>query len=331
MMRKHLALISLLAAVTTTGCRDAVTEHEPAMSGFSRLESAPVTGDVIATIDGRDVSNAELESFWRQHPELTRAQALDAIIDRQLLSVVAAKRYAAGASELEYTRKRGLSDALLIKEIESGGTAEVTDAERSLIGAQVSSDAREVEGYRASHLLVMIPKEADEASWEKGLGVIESLRGVALQAPGLDGLYLAREQHGGEVEGFKLIINAGLTFPGPNERLDRSELPVGWLDVVPPFKQATAKLVAEAGVGVLSEPVRTQFGWHIILPEEHIKGGGLAGEALEQATQKKVEEVAAQRRLAALLGTLLKERSYFTVPETLEEDELLASKPAAEQ
>lgn len=328
----RLALISSLIVVTmaSSGCHDKVTTHEPAASAFARLEAAPVAGDVIAKVGEREISRAELESFWRQHPELDRAQALDAIIDRQLLSVVAAERYADGDEALDYARKRGLVDALLTSKIELSETTEVADHERAQIEAKVLAEARKLEGYRASHLLVMIPEQADEASWEKGLGVIESQRALALQRPGLDGLYLAREQSGGEVEGFKIIINASLMFPAPGENVARSQLPAGWLDVVAPFKEATAKLIAEEGVGSLSAPVRTKFGWHIILAEEHIKGTALVGEALEEATQEMAEEVSAQRRLAKLLGQLLKDRSYFTVPETLEEDELMASKSAAE-
>jgi len=128
------------------------------------------------------------------------------------------------------------------------------------------------EQVHARHLLVTVPKDAPAGNWEAARQRADSLR---------------REIVGGKP--FAEVARASSEDPGSKEHGGD----LGWAErgaFVPEFTQAAFNLK----VGEVSEPVKTPFGWHLILVEQK-----------RPAVERPLAEVAPE--IAALL--LKRERS----------------------
>jgi len=170
------------------------------------------------------------------------------------------------------------------------------DAYRRTHAAQVEAYYRENpasyrtgEQVHARHLLVEVPKDAPPAQVQAGRE-----RAAALRKDILGGRSFA------EV--------AGASSDDPGTKSHGGDL--GWAErsaFVPEFTQAAFNLK----VGELSEPVRTPFGWHLILVEEKRPAvekpladvsGEIAALLLRRERSRALARAEAKKALAALLG-----------------------------
>ena len=210
-------------------------------AGLPVLAQAPAAGGdkVVATVNGRSVmeselalADAEIGSDLGTLPEATRRRVLiEYLIETQLLAEAAEKAaLGQGASfdqRLQYWRRKALRDSYFDNKIKSLVTE--TDAKRSF-EAQVGQGGAAGVEIRARHILV--------DSEEKAKEVFE------LIAHGADFAAMAR-QHSRD----------------PGSRENGGSL--GYFtrgQMVPQFEEAAFKL----GRGEVSQPVKTQFGWHLI-------------------------------------------------------------------
>ena len=197
--------------------------------------------DVIATVNGKPIPGALLQMFVAQRTggqpmELSaeqREELVNELVEMELLVQAAQARgihrEAEMAAQLLGSYKSTLARAYLQEHMQQAAVDE-----DDLRAAYEEQEARGGTEYRASHILV---ESEDEAR-----ALIERL------ADGGDFAQLAREHSEGPTgeEGGNL----------------------GWFsleDMVPRFGDAIAAM--EAGE-YTSEPVRTQFGWHVIKLED---------------------------------------------------------------
>lgn len=188
---------------------------------------------VIATVNGNDITlghmlviRARLPEQYNTLPDNVLFDGiLDQLVRQELASQEATELTGINAFILENERR-----ALLASQMTAGVAREaVTEENLRATYDSLYSDFAETE-YNASHILVETQEEAH--------AIVEDLGG------GADFATLARERSTGP--------------SGPNGGS------LGWFGegmMVPAFEEAVLAL----SVGEVSEPVETQFGWHVVV------------------------------------------------------------------
>jgi peptidyl-prolyl cis-trans isomerase C len=208
-------------------------------------QAAPNAPDkVLARVDGQPITQGDvdvaIEDLGERLPrglndDQRRSYVVDFLVDLKIgaKAAEAAKLGEAPdfARRLSYFRQKLLMDEFLMSESRKGVTPE---AARALYDESIKSIPREPE-VRARHILVEKEEDAKKA--------------------------LARVK-GGKEDFAKVAAELS---SDPGSKTDGGEL--GWFTkdrMVQAFAEAAFKL----DVGQISEPVQTQFGWHIIKLEE---------------------------------------------------------------
>lgn len=199
--------------------------------------------DVIATVNGKEITPADVEmarqdigQHIQQLPEPQQEMVLiNYLIDMQLLASRAEEENLqdneAFQRRMNYYRNRALMQALVQREIDESVTEEAARAfYEEVKGDLVPEDAEEL---RARHILVESEEEARQI--------------IAELEDGADFAELAKEKS---------------TGPSAGQGGDLGYFAEG--QMVPEFFTAANALE----VGEVSEPVQTDFGWHVIKLED---------------------------------------------------------------
>jgi len=236
----------------------------------------PVADDdtVVAIVNGEPIQRAELEAVARGLPEQFRQMPmqmlygvlLDRVIDFRLLSDEAERVGMGDEPEVEEALARAradvLRDALVEQKIAEGTTEERL---RELYDGLRQSDDFAQEEVHARHIL--LESEADARA------VIEELQG------GADFATLAQER------------STGPSAPSGGD--------LGYFErgqMVPEFGEAAFAL--ESGA-ITTEPVQTQFGWHVIKVLDRRTAEPTFAESEPQLRQDLAREI-----VTALVGDL---------------------------
>jgi peptidyl-prolyl cis-trans isomerase C len=231
--------------------------------------------EVIATVNGRDISKSEFEQHLadltrqtgREVPAEQHGQLLDQFIDMQLIAEAGEKagitKEQAVEDQIAVARLKVIADAWARKYIDDHP---VSDAElRPEYDAQVAALPRE---YHAHHILVEDKATAD--------ALIQDLKG------GADFAKLASEKS--------------------KDTSSKNGGDLGWFSLdrmVKPFSDAVAKL--EPGQ-TTDEAVQSEFGWHVIKLEDSRTQPAPAFEEVKD----RVEAILRNKKLKAYLDELRK-------------------------
>ncbi|WP_246003786.1 peptidylprolyl isomerase [Histidinibacterium lentulum] len=237
--------------------------------------------DVVATVDGTDITLGEMivarsqlpQQYQQLPPEVVFDGLLQQLIQQQLL-----------ADALDEVPPR-VGIALKNEERSLRAGEEVTRVAEEAVTEEALQQAYEarfaetdpVTEYNASHILVETEEEAQ--------ALVEEAR-----AEGADFAALAREN------------STGPSGPSGGE--------LGWFGpdaMVAPFQEAVAAMEP----GTVSEPVQTQFGWHVIRLNETRIAEAPPLEALRTELTQQLQSEAVEARLEAL-----EERAEISRPET---------------
>jgi len=226
-----LPLVAILAAgITIAGA-----------SFLSAQDAAKGADPVIARVDGMEIRESDLalaeedigSGMQPSPPEMRREALLTYLIDVMIIAKAAEAQKLAQNPGFErrvaFARQKVLMEALLDKE--SKGAA--NEAAMKKIYEDSVAQNKPVEEARARHILVETEDKAKEV--------------------------LAKLKAGGD---FAALAKAESKDPGSADGGD-----LGYFakeQMVPEFSEAAFKLEK----GGLSEPVKTQFGWHIIKLED---------------------------------------------------------------
>lgn len=331
------------------GCQTEVVEHPRAIEALSKhlQKDEDVTGEeVVVRVDGRAISSKEFELFWSEHDELSREEALDALIERELVL----SAWATGGLEIQLegqrreniegalqdARKRGMIKSLLRREVEDAGELPAPDdaTVQRFVGDFFKREASP-SGFSITQLVIIPPKDAVPEDWEKAGEIIRGFD--ARFDPKRDALVQMEEMREEAVDEFGkqgdywIKINRGLTFKSSkaDPLLDKPE---GWLDVFPEVVsevERAAKAAGENAVGARTPPIRTSVGWHIIYIDEVIKGQQPSPEETQEAVSRAHKRTVLSERYTAFAVPLLEEASFKAMPENLEEEAVQARKPSA--
>lgn len=231
---------------------------------------------VVATVEGQDVTEGDLalalqgleQQFANLSPEQRRAAALSALIEIRLLAAKAEEEGLDDGEEFQrqmnFLRERALHSAFIEQEV----AASVTDEEVRARYDQEIANTPPANEVRARHIIV--------DSEEKAKELITELDGGA---------------------DFEELAKANSTDGAASQGGDLGYFGQG--QMVPEFEQAAFAM----DVGDHSaEPVKTQFGWHVIKVEDK-----------RQQQPPAFEQVGPQIR-----SILLRERYFQTVEEIRE-------------
>ena len=229
--------------------------------------AATAQDNVVAEVDGVEIKESDLTFALSEvgaqlsafPPEQRRMMLLQFVIENELMAAAALKDKLDSdqsfEERLKYHRRRTLRDAYYDKIVREG----VTDAEsKKLYEEKISKLAPEDE-IRARHILVKTEQEAKDiiARLNKGEDFV-ALAKEKSQDPGAEG--------------------GDLGFFGKGQ-------------MIKPFEEVAFKL----DIGKISDPVQTQFGWHVIKVEEKRKRPPPPFETVkdtitDQLTQQKTTE-----------------------------------------
>lgn len=213
-----------------------------ALLAFATTGVAAQGDAVVATVNGEPVTEAEVsraesdlsQQFAQLPPEQRRAAALSALIEIRLMADEARKQEIDQSEEFQqrmaFLRERALHSAYIEEEI----APEINDDSVRARYDQEISQTPPVNEIRARHILVETEEEAN--------AIIEQLNeGGDFEAIAKEKSQDGAAQRGGDLGYFQ-----------------RGQM-------VPPFEEAAFAL--EVGE-YTSEPVETQFGWHVIKLED---------------------------------------------------------------
>jgi peptidyl-prolyl cis-trans isomerase C len=241
LVRELVAIAGILAFASSALAQTPAAEQAPAAGQTPAAGPAPAAGEdpVVAIVDGSPIHRTEVEAAKRNLPEQFRQMPLeviysvllDRVIDFRLLANEAERQDVASdpgvEAALEQARRDVLRDAFVRQKIDEG----TTDAKLHERYEQLKQSADfKKEEVHASHILL---KSEDEAK-----AVIQEL------AAGADFATVAKQKS----------VGPSASNGGDLGYFTREQM-------VPEF--AAAAFALEVGQ-VSSEPVQTQFGWHVI-------------------------------------------------------------------
>ncbi|WP_099824923.1 peptidylprolyl isomerase [Oceaniglobus indicus] len=231
-------------------------------------DTPPSPATVVATVNGTEITLGHMIAMQQRLPEQYRQLPDDVLFNgllEQLIQQTALGQSADGPSARGELILENERRALIAGEvIEKTANSDVSDDEIQAAYDAAFADAPTGVEWNARHILVETEDEAKE--------LVTALEG------GADFAELAKEKSTGP--------------SGPNG----GEL--GWFSegmMVPEFENA----VKEMSVGAISEPVKTQFGWHVLkLEDSRQKEAPSLEDVREQLTdevrQQKIEALVAE-------------------------------------
>lgn len=279
-----IAATALLAGLATA--QEQEQEQEPTGGTAPAAEApAPDVGTVLATVDGTEITLGHAivmrDRLPEQYQNLPDDVLLQGIVDQLIDQTLLAARESASPDDDPLAvrlhvenERRGTLAARAVQERIAG---DIDESEvQAAYDAQVAAFEPQTE-YSASHILVATEAEAQDLS--------------AQIAGGAD---------------FAELAKANSTDPGSGPNGGS----LGWFgagQMVPEFEAA----VGDLEPGAVSEPVQTQFGWHII---KLLETRDTAPPPLD-AVRPEIETALRQQKLEAELATL-RDAATIERPET---------------
>ncbi|MSU89411.1 peptidylprolyl isomerase [Rhodobacteraceae bacterium 2CG4] len=230
-------------------------------------------GDIEITMGHVIAVRRQLPEQYQQLPDETLFNGIvDQLVDQYLLS----EELTEVPVELEYRLENERRAILAQEVIEQALAGEVTDEALQALYDETYGDVAPSTEYNASHILVETEEEAQ--------AIVTELEG------GADFAALAAEK------------STGPSGPSGGE--------LGWFGpgaMVPEFEQAVVGLEP----GTVSDPVQTQFGWHVVRlnetrevppPSLEETRAELADQVRQQAIQERIEGLRADAEVERLTG-----------------------------
>ena len=248
------------------------------LSAQSTAPAAPIDL-VVATVNGEPIMESDIKAFYKNLPsqyqqvplEQIRSQLIERLIEQAIVANAARKegyhKRPDVQRRLATVTQSILNDVYIAEKIKAAVTdAKVKDQYQKSIALESKTDE-----VRARHILMKTKPEA--------MAIIADIKGGA---------------------DFAAVAKAKST--GPSGRNGGELGYFGFKQMVPPFSKAAFALKPGE---FTTEPVKTQFGWHIIKVEDRRVAGS---QNFEQASQKIRQELSQQAYKDTLAGLRAKAR-----------------------
>jgi peptidyl-prolyl cis-trans isomerase C len=241
-----------------------------------------VGGEVLSTVDGQRITRSEV-SRLAERGELTPRTALDKLQAERLLEREAERRGYAEREQTRVTAEQAMVQALLARDVES---VPVSEAEIAAAYAHDSKRFTHPEQREATHVLAYLPPSASPAQEQAAHGFADmAVRKLLASSDLKTTLTELSKQSSAQVavrvEGLPPIAQDG--------------------SFVPEFEHA---LFSSPKTGVVPEPVRTKFGWHVIVVTAITPPSVVPLTAARDTLAQELALAKRKQRLAALLAAL---------------------------
>lgn len=313
-------------------CADAGGEHPSVEAALRNFQAQPVD-EVALEVNGRAISAEEWGAF-QQHGVLPEA-ALEELMVRELLFEEAEKRGYHTHESLGLVRKKAMVQQLLAQEIEAPADAAALEA--TALKAAEDALRRKVghpPGLQASHILVSVAPDKQKSASKEELdrwfaeaeALLATLRDELPDRPTIPQLYEVRDRYRGEISPpLEIHVNAHLIFPiaayleGQEGVVYGQALPSTWRAVVPEFGQAATDLARAGKFGQLSDPVRSGFGWHLLMAEKLYPAQLPDARQLGEVARAQLVRQRRHQRLVARMKEWMQAASVQTFPQVIAE------------
>ncbi|PYE84428.1 peptidylprolyl isomerase [Pseudoroseicyclus aestuarii] len=300
---RSLSLAAILAAGTampalaqddTATTETEATTTEAESTGGDEAQSTASASDVVVTVNGTEITLGEMiiarNQLPAQYQQLPPEALFDGLVNQIVQQQVLADTVDGTPERVEFAlsnERRSLLAGEAVNALMGEGPS---DEELQAAYDEAFADVEPVTEYHARHILV---DTQDEAT-----AVIERLNA------GEDFDAVAQE----------VSTDTGSGAQGGD---------LGWFAdgmMVQPFQDA----VSELEPGEMSEPVETQFGWHVIeLQDTRMQEAPSLDEVRDQLTQQ-IQQQQVEDRLAELEGEAEITRNEDIAPSALSDTSLLA-------
>lgn len=323
----------LLAALLAPSLAPSLARAADAAPAKAPYADAPVVERIVAIVDARVVLLSEVESvvadIMRAEPpppgvdantyrEARRREVLDTLIAERLLEqeiqklridvtdaevdrIIEGTKQQHGLDDVKLRQalaqqgltleeyREGLKKQLMkakIIQLKVKNRVQVTDQDvKSTYAKRQALDAREFK-VRARHILFLVPQGADD--------------GPARQKA------LAAKRR---IEGGEAFADVAMELSeGPTAKNGGNLGVFGRGEMVPEFE----RVAFTAAPGKVSDPVRTQFGWHLILVEERVPIASAPLEQVEEDLRNRLYEEEVERAFKGYIEEL-KRKAHIEV------------------
>jgi hypothetical protein len=275
------ALYIAIAASVATGCGEQVSGL---LQGHEPSEVVEVSGDVAGRVNGSAIGLVEVERL-ATNAELAPSTALHKLVAERLLAQEARSRGYAVSARTDDAARKAQVQALLEAAVEN-----VAPSDDELEAAYKAQRSRfeKPEHRRATHLLALLPARASAEADRAARSFISQTLVALRAAPDAD---------------VAAVLDGAKLHQSPLFQVKLERLPAAPREgkFVPEFAEA---LFSVPEPGIVSEPVRTEFGYHAIWVTEIVPAftelRSVAFETLRDELTKQKQK----QRLDALLGEL---------------------------
>ena len=256
----------------------AATAFILSLPGLATAQDAPDANTVVATVNGTEITLGHMlvlrqrlpQQYQQLPPEVLFNGILDQLVQQTLLGEQV-EALSTTSQKILDNENRALKAA---EELRRAVDAAMTDEAIQAAYDETYGNAEPETEYNASHILF-----TQEEGAEEGAALAEAEQAIADLAGGADFATLAQER------------SDGPSGPRGGE--------LGWFGtgaMVAPFEEAVVALE----VGAISEPVETQFGWHVIkLNDTRIKDAPSI-EQVRGELQESIQAATIESRVAEL-------------------------------
>lgn len=309
------------------------TEHPQGEQLWESAHADVSDGDeVVAEVDGARITVADVEAAWRDRPDWQAREVVEYLVEREVVAREARQDQYTERSEVAYARKQGLVRALLADEIE-------TEAEYSqeAFDEWVDETMRQrtvPEGLRVSHLVIYVPAEVEGddgemrelSDGERREKFARAGRWIDEVADSLEGtvdvetLRQKADRLNEEVvdEPMQAAVHEHVRFPRHGEAFVRDHLPEGWTVVLPEFAQRAEEVADESLHHTVSEPVKTDRGWHLIRVDEIIEARAPDRQTVKAVVDRQLRQQARRQVMGQRMEQWLEGANIELFPERLD-------------
>ncbi len=265
---------------------------------MATLASSVVASDVLATVNGKNITKADAQAFvTAAAPNTTFAQlspkeqkmVADRLVEKELFTELAAKEGVEKKPEFQRNMEKLKNELLVNMWMKTQmDSIVVSDGESKAFYDKNSAKFVQQDSMHARHILVKDEKEAQEV-----IDSLKALKGEALKAKFIE------------------IAEKKSTGPSGPKGGDLGTFAKG--QMVPEFSDAAWAL--EVG-NITTKPVKTKFGYHVIFLEEKTPAKPISYEEVkekilttlkQQQFTAKVTEIAKELKTKAKIENMLPE------------------------
>jgi len=286
----QLALAVALAAFGSS-CGEEPAAGPDATRRPGDRRATPAADRIAALVDGVPITVDDVQGLVDEADGgVSAAEALDALVQQQLLAAEAERRGFGADDEVDAERRKALARALV--ELQADGVTVDTLDQEKLRKLYESSIDQFVHGpeRRVIHAVALTGKQrlTDEEARRLIGQVRDAARGATTE------------------ERFRAAVRPLIAERGKK---------VLKVEKLPPFHAASKRFAgpfveaafAVPGPGHLSEPFRTEFGWHVLLVLEELPAADVSYEEAREIIGAEVVPAERKQRIDGLLDRLVEQ------------------------